>query len=61
MGHRSLVPPEDIFGLHLGPLWVQNGPKLGQNGPKQHLWGLGAPKWLEQGGTRLERGIANWD
>ena len=50
---------------HKCPNWVsrrsQTGPKLGQNGPKQHLWGLGAPKWLEQGGTRLERGKVNWD
>ena len=44
------------------PIWVQNGPKLGPNGPKQHLWGLGGPRCPKMGGTRwnkVGRGMAN--
>ena len=61
LGQNPYVPLWPIlknFWGHLGPII---GSKMCQNILKCHLWGPDGPKWLEQGGTRLEQGTGYKD
>ena len=55
---RSICAHSQTSFGRLGPIF---GSKMGQNGLKCHLWGPDGPKWLEQGGTRLEHGTGYKD